>query len=224
MNIAVLTNTSDLPAAGSQQTTSFGLSDPIQHIIIQSHNVVVTAYAGADPRATIHAWKDAGCTHVLLGEGVAALSPLLEPDDWVVPHDYIDATHGLHYTTFTQKAGGYVQQSPAFDPALRTALLQGLCTQTSRPFQRGVYVSITSTRFETPAEAHFWERAGGHLAGRLLSPYLTLARELEMATAAVCRVTRHGGEAESTPLRWQQLEPVIEAVLEQWAAPPISGA
>jgi 5'-methylthioinosine phosphorylase len=218
MHIAVLTNASDLPVVGSQSATAFGLSDPIHTTLIASHSVAVTLARGADPRATVQAWTDAGCTQVLLCEGVAALSPLLEAGDWIVPHDYIDATHGLHYTTFTEKAGGYVQQSPAFDPALRTALLDALRTLTNRPFQRSVYVSITPTRLETPAEAHFWERAGGHVAGRLLSPYLTLAREMQMTVAVVCRVIRAGGEAESTALHWEQITPILEATLTHRAA------
>ena len=46
---------------------------------------------------------------------------------------------------------------------------------------------------ETPAEATFWARAGGHMVGRYLSPYLTLARELEMQVAVLAQVVREGG-------------------------------
>jgi purine nucleoside phosphorylase len=47
---------------------------------------------------------------------------------------------------------------------------------------------------ETPAETTFWARAGGHVVGRYLSPYLTLARELEMQVAVLAQVRREGGQ------------------------------
>ena len=53
---------------------------------------------------------------------------------------------------------------------------------------------VSSTRLETPAEATFWARAGGHVVGRYLSPYLTLARELEMQVAVLAHVIREGGQ------------------------------
>ena len=57
---------------------------------------------------------------------MGSLSPLLEAGDWVVADDYIDGTRGQHYTYFSDKAGGYVQQVPPFDPASRETLINVL--------------------------------------------------------------------------------------------------
>jgi purine nucleoside phosphorylase len=189
----------DSPIQGTTHETEFGVSAPIAPLNIDGKEglirALICAPTLADPRATVRALKDLGATHLWLCEGVASLSPLLENADWLVPDDYIDGTRGQHYTYFSEKAGGYVQQVPPFDPDSRKALIGSAQNITSRPFRRGVYVCVSSTRLETPAEAAFWSRAGAHVVGRYLSPYLTLARELEMKVAALVMVNRVGGEA-----------------------------
>src|SRR4030095_9084034 len=119
--IAILTDT---PVNGTTYSTSYGDSAPIQQLTIANKSVLICAQAYADPRAIGRALKDQGITHLWLCESVGALSPLLELGDWLVPDDYIDGTRGQHYTYFSEKAGGYVQQVPPFDPESREALLQ----------------------------------------------------------------------------------------------------
>ncbi|MBZ0289629.1 MAG: hypothetical protein K8I30_18545 [Anaerolineae bacterium] len=189
--IAILTDT---PQPGMQVHTPYGQSAPISHVDVGRRSLLVCAQDTADPRATVSALKDQGVTHLWLCESVGALSPLLEVGDWLVPDDYIDGTRGQHTTYFSDKAGGYVQQVPPFDPASHEALLAGARQVVQRPFRRGVYVCVSNTRLETPAEATFWTRAGGHVVGRFLSPCLTLARELDMAVAVLAVVTRIGGK------------------------------
>ena len=82
-----------------------------------------------------------------------------------------------------------------------------------RVFRRGVYVCVSNTRLETPSEATFWARAGGHVVGRFLSPCLTLARELEMKVAVLARVTRTGGES-GPSIPFEQYLSVIETALQ----------
>ena len=192
--LAILTDT---PQAGAIYTTVYGASAPIGRLEGAAEAVLLCSPTQADPRATIHALKDLGTTHLWLCEGVGALSPLLEAGDWVVADDYIDGTRGQHYTYFDDKAGGYVQQVPPFDPASRAALLEAGFSggAAGRVFKRGVYVCVSNTRLETPAEALYWGRAGGHVVGRYLSPYLTLAREREMQVAVLAQVVREGGQA-----------------------------
>jgi 5'-methylthioadenosine phosphorylase len=209
MQVAILTDT---PIDGDVYDTPYGQSAPIARLTLSSQEALVTAQGYADPRATVRALKDLGATHLWLCEAVGALSPLLEPGDWLVPDDYIDGTRGQHYTYFSEKAGGYVQQVPPFDPDSRDALLDGLADITPRPFGRGVYVCVSNTRLETPAEAQFWSQAGGHIVGHFLSPSLTLARELEMRVAVLALVTRDGGEP-GLPIALERYLQVIEKAL-----------
>ena len=209
--LAILT---DSPVTGDIYSTPYGDSAPIQILILHDNTVLLTAQAGADPRATVQALKDQGATHLWLCESVGSLSPLLEAGDLLVPDDYIDGTRGQHYTYFSEKAGGYRQQVPPFDPESRELLIRGAQNVSARPFKHGVYVCVSSTRLETPAEAAFWSRAGAHVAGRYLSPYLTLARELEMKVAALVMVNRVGGQAAGEALSLDTLlEKIIPAVL-----------
>ncbi|MBL8154348.1 MAG: hypothetical protein JNM70_09205 [Anaerolineae bacterium] len=203
---AFLTDSLPAGAVGEAFPTPYGLSDPI---VAHEAGLVVIPLT-ADPRATIQALRDRGATHLWLCESVGALSPLLEPGDWLVPDDYIDGTRGLHYTYFSEKAGGYLQQIPAFDPDSRAALIHALTAETARPFRRGVYACVSATRLETPAEALFWSRAGAHVVGRWLSPYLTLARERDLRVAALTRIVRAGGETGS-PRPFEDFMPVVQA-------------
>ena len=208
--LAILT---DLPVTGETYSTPYGDSAPIQQLILHDSVVLLTTQAQADPRATVRALKDQGATHLWLCESVGSLSPLLEAGDLLVPDDYIDGTRGQHYTYFSDKAGGYVQQVPPFDPDSREALLDALEDHMPRPFKRGVYVCVSNTRLETPAEAQFWARAGGHIVGRFLSPCLTLARELDIKVAVLAVVTRSGGAA-SDAVSWSHYESIIASALE----------
>jgi 5'-methylthioadenosine phosphorylase len=190
--LAILTDTA---RTGDIHDTAYGPSAPIERLLLGGQDALVCAQGWADPRATVRALHDLGATRLWLCESIGALSPLLETGDWLVPDDYIDGTRGQHYTYYDEEAGGYVQQVPPFDPKSRAALLVALADVTPRPFGHGVYVCVSNTRLETPAEARFWRRAGGHVVGRFLSPCLTLARELEMRVAVLTQVTRTGGEA-----------------------------
>src|SRR5574341_2624107 len=118
--IAILTDTAQ---EGQTHDTPYGRSAQIARCDINGCEVLVCAPETADPRATVRTLKDLGATHLWLCESVGALSPLLEGRDWIIPDDYIDGTRGQHYTYFSEKAGGYVQQVPPFDHASREALL-----------------------------------------------------------------------------------------------------
>ncbi|MBC7811641.1 MAG: hypothetical protein H7175_10865, partial [Burkholderiales bacterium] len=204
----------DTPQTGDSFDTAYGPSAPIRTGSLAGTAVLDKAAAPADTRATDRSLKHYGATHLWLCESVGALSPLLETGDWLVPDDFIDGTRGQHYTYFSEKAGGYVQQVPPFDPASREALLEGALKAASRPFKRGVYMCVSNTRLETPAEAAFWNRAGGHVIGRFLSPFLPLAREVEMQVAALVSVVRPGGAVgESVP--FEHYEPVLTVALER---------
>jgi purine nucleoside phosphorylase len=207
--IAILTDTA---VNGTTYSTAYGDSAPIQQLTIGDKSLLMCAQAYADPRATVRVLKDQGATHLWLCESVGALSPLLESGDWLVPDDYIDGTRGQHYTYFSEKAGGYVQQVPPFDPDSRDALLNALDEISPRPFRRGVYVCVSNTRLETPAESAFWGRAGGHVVGRFLSPCLTLARELDMKVAVLAVVNRGGGEP-GNAVSWEDYESIIASAL-----------
>lgn len=207
MTLAVLC---EYAPPGEAHSTAYGMSSPLAALDLAGRPVWACPPGLADPRATIQALHERGVTHLWLAESVGALSPLLEAGDWLVPDDYIDGTRGQYYTFFDEKAGGYVQQVPAFDPASRSALLAAAASAAPRPFRRGVYVCVSRDRLETPAEAQFWGRAGAHVAGRYLSPWLTLARERQMAVAVLASVERAGGEPATAAENWARFAPLLE--------------
>ncbi|MFN8376184.1 MAG: hypothetical protein U0694_25330 [Anaerolineae bacterium] len=180
--IAVLVDT---PIHGTPHDTAYGLSAPIATQTIGGQDVLLCAPTFADPRAAVRALKDLGATHLWLCEAVASLSPLLDNGDWLVPDDYIDGTRGQHYTYFSEKAGGYVQQVPPFDSDSRDALIRAAQGVAARTFKRAVYVCVTVHGWKRPPRPHSGHGQARTSPGATSAPYPTLARELEMKVAAL---------------------------------------
>jgi 5'-methylthioadenosine phosphorylase len=80
-------------------------------------------------------------------------------------------------------------------------------------FERGTYVGLPSPRMETPAEAGWWRRLGGDVAGWGMLPAVTLARELELCVAPVCYLTREAGCADETWLAPSDADTLLAALL-----------
>ena len=166
-----------------------------------------------DPRAAPWAARALGATRLVVAGAGAALNRLLRPCDWVLPDDYVDQTRGLPTTYFAERGLGYVQQTPPFCPEMREALAGIPESRTSRVFERGTYVSLPSPRTETPAEAGWWRRLGGDVAGWGVLPAVTLAHELELCVAPVCYLTREAAGEDETWLAPSDADTLLAALL-----------
>jgi purine nucleoside phosphorylase len=192
--IAVLIPTSSGRAA--PQPTPFG------DVHVQAQPVAGRAIAliepAADPRSGPWAARALGATRLVIVAPAAGLNRLLRPGDWLVPDDFVDQSRGLPTTYFHDRGLGYVQQLPPFCPELRAALAKAPASGAGRVFERGTYLAAPAPRAETPAEARWWQRLGGDVAGWGVFPAAALARELELCVAVACYVTRPGGAADET--------------------------
>ena len=156
-----------------------------------------------DPRARVYAAKESGATRVIGLFNGLPLNRLLQPGDCLAPDDVIDQTRGGPTTFFVNRGLGYVQMTPPFCPATRSALVGAVSNRDVRAFDLGTAVACPP-RSITPAEAKAWRALGGDVAVWGLAPEWSLARELELCYAALVVV----GQAPTL----EQLEPAIAAL------------
>ena len=142
-------------------------------------------------RANIYALKSLGCTHVIASGAVGSLREEFAPRSLVLPEQVIDKTM-RRAGTFFEKAAIHVEFAEPFCPKLRQTLLEAgkaLGADAPAVHDRGCYVAMEGPAFSTRAESLMHRLWGGDLIGMTLMPEAKLAREAEMAYAAVCLVT-----------------------------------
>ncbi len=148
-------------------------------------------------RANLWAAQQLGFRAILSWNGVGAINPVLAVGDLVAPADLLDWTRARRAQSFDrwrQPTAG-----PAFDPALRQAILHALSV--ARPAGTDApatyhaapvtYVCTEGPRLETQAEIALFARAGADVVGMTLAPEVWLARELGLRYASLCFVTNY---------------------------------
>ena len=156
-------------------------------VVVEQAGVLLRA-PGTDPRALIYAAKAAGVRHLLAGDVVQPVSPLLEPGDLVIPADTVDQTRLRPFTFFAGKGYGFIKLDPPFCPVLAERLAEAARALTPRAFRRATYVGIDGPREATEAEQRMYRQWGADVAGPGLLPEAYLARELELHYAAAVAV------------------------------------
>jgi 5'-methylthioadenosine phosphorylase len=146
-------------------------------------------------RANLFALKALGCTHILASGAVGSLRQHYRPRDLVILDQLIDKTT-QRPATFYDQAAVHVPFAEPFCPLLRQLLLDAAKADddagpktdfTIHP--HGCYVAMEGPAFSTRAEGLMHRLWGGDLVGMTLMPEAKLAREAEMAYAAVALVT-----------------------------------
>lgn len=172
-----------LPPALAPQGDRLCHETPYGQVVEQAGALLRTEEV--DPRALIYAAKAAGATQVLAADIVAAVSPLLEEGDLVVPADTVDQTRLRPFTFFVGKGYGFIKLDPPFCPELMNRLYSAAREATPRTFARATYVGTDGPREATPAELRMYRTWGADLLGTGLLPEAYLARELELCYAAL---------------------------------------
>lgn len=167
-------------------------------------------------RANIYALKSLGVTHLFATNAVGSLREGLSPQTLVVPDQLFDRTSHREPTFFGD--GLVVHQSFAepFCSSLRehlndvTTEARGADTLDPDVVDRGTYVCIEGPQFSTKAESEFYRSQGWDVIGMTAIPEAKLAREAELAYAAVTGVTDYDV--------WREESVTLEEVLDNAAA------
>jgi 5'-methylthioadenosine phosphorylase len=141
-------------------------------------------------RANIFALKRAGATAVLGVSAVGSLAQHVAPGDLALPEQYFDWTRGRRQPTFF--GGGVAAHVSTANPVSQV-LVQAVIASAQAlglAVHRGLtYACVEGPRLGTRAESHFLRQAGCHLVGMTNVPEVFLAREAQLAYAALCIAT-----------------------------------
>jgi 5'-methylthioadenosine phosphorylase len=163
-------------------------------------------------RANLWALKEQGAREVVSVATVGGIRADLGPGAIVVPDQIIDRTWGRIHTFFENQAPvKHVDFTEPYTPALRARLLAAArkCGETAA--DGGVYAATQGPRLETAAEIDSLERDGADIVGMTGMPEAGLAREIELAYAAIAVVVNHaaGRGASARGIQMQEIEKVL---------------
>ncbi|SHI56119.1 MTAP family purine nucleoside phosphorylase [Propionispora hippei] len=134
-------------------------------------------------------FREAGVKRIISEGGVGSVNHLLDPRDFVIPHDYID----MSLRKDVGLEGRYLLiMRDSLCPEIRSQLLEHTRQHyEGRIFQRGVYAVTDGRHFESPAEIAMLQ---GHadIVGQSLCPEVYLAREIGACYAGLYFVVNYG--------------------------------
>jgi 5'-methylthioadenosine phosphorylase len=168
-------------------------------------------------RANIWALKELKVDGVVAIATVGGIRADLGPGSLVLPDQIIDYTHSRKSTFFegSEMPVIHADFTEPYTPALRAQLLAAAAACGEPLVDGGVYACTQGPRLETAAEIERIARAGGDMVGMTGMPEAALAREAELAYAAIGVVVNHAaGRGDSKhAIKLDQLEAVMKATI-----------
>jgi 5'-methylthioadenosine phosphorylase len=141
-------------------------------------------------RANIWALRSLGVRWLISVTAVGSLREELAPRDIVVPDQLIDRTGtGAKHTFFGNGIAGHVGFADPYCGELREKILSAGRSLGAKIHDGGAYLCMNGPAFSTRAEATFHRMIGAHIIGMTNGPEARLAREAEIAAAALALVT-----------------------------------
>jgi len=142
-------------------------------------------------RANIHAMKQLGMECVLGTSAVGSMEEQIKPGDLVLVDQFIDRTRGRteESTFFGNGCVAHVDfADPIWEP-LRKLALEAAKNVGATVHDGGTYVCMEGPAFSTRAESHAYRNMGVQVIGMTNLQEAKLAREAEIAYAAVALAT-----------------------------------
>lgn len=165
-------------------------------------------------RANLWALRQVGATEIVSVASVGGIRSDLTPGTLVVPHQIIDYTWG-RVATYSDTPDGPVRHTDFTHPyneALRQRILQAAAKAQKLMFDGAVYAATQGPRLETAAEIDRLERDGADVVGMTGMPEAALAREIDLAYAAINVVSNYAaGRGDSTQrIAFSSIENVLQ--------------
>ncbi len=140
-------------------------------------------------RANIYALKLLGVSKLLSAGAVGSLREELPPRTLVIPNQFLDRTRHRQDTFFGDGLVVHVSMADPFSEDLRAALLEGAADTGHAPQFGGTYLCMEGPQFSTRAESMFYRDLDCDIIGMTNITEARLAREAEIAFAALSLVT-----------------------------------
>ena len=140
-------------------------------------------------RANIWGMKRLGVKYIIAVNACGSLREAYAPRHIVIPDQLVDRTRSRDLTYY--KGGVVVHMSVAdpFESELSTLLYEGVKEAGGTVHRGGALVIIEGPRFSTKAESNIFRSWGCDVIGMTTIPEAFLAREAEIAYAAMAHVT-----------------------------------
>lgn len=141
-------------------------------------------------RANIHGFRQLGVRYLISVSAVGSLREEYAPGHVVVPDQIFDRTKGVRPASFFGEGlVVHVGFDRPFDARLSELLLEAARQSGVTAHRGGTYVCMEGPQFSTLAESEEHRRRGHALVGMTALPEAKLAREAEIAYAALALVT-----------------------------------
>ena len=142
-------------------------------------------------RANIYALKQLGVRYLLSFSAVGSLREDIAPLDMVIPDQYIDLTRKRNSSFFGDGVVAHVSMANPVCSSLSSLLAQAV--ESSAPDVRlhrgGTYICVEGPQFSSRAESNWYRSMGANVIGMTNMPEAKLAREAQIAYAALAMVT-----------------------------------
>lgn len=140
-------------------------------------------------RANIYALHQLGVKRIIATNAVGAINPDFGPEDFVVPHDFVDFTK-IRRTTFCEGPPvTHVDVSQPYCPEIRKLLIETSEKLEVNVRGKAVLACTEGPRYETPAEIRMFGQLGCDVVGMTGIPEAVLAKELEICYASICYIS-----------------------------------
>lgn len=169
-------------------------------------------------RANLWALRELAAREVVSVSSVGGIRAAFAPGEIVVPDQLLDYTWGRKATYFEVGAPvTHVDFTEPYSRPLRARILAAAATSGERVFDGGVYAAVQGPRLETAAEINRLERDGADLVGMTGMPEAVLAREIDLAYAAIAVVVNHAaGRAGSRKgIAMEKVEDVLRRTMDR---------
>ena len=142
-------------------------------------------------RANMWALKELGVRRVFSVATSGGIRPSFRANDFVVPDQIIDYTHGRADTYFDGTDGKpvhHIDFTQPYDENVRAAISKAVKDAGETAHDGGCYGCFNGPRLETAAEIRMLANDGCDLVGQTGMPEAALAAELELPYAALCPI------------------------------------
>ena len=138
-------------------------------------------------KANIEAFHAAHVDCIISVGTVGSMNKEIVPGDFVIPHDFFDATKSRPVSFFDDKRV-HVDMTEPFCTNLRDQIIT-VCENNNdiNIHKNGVYVTTEGPRLESASEIRFYSDIG-EIVGMTLVPEVVLAREKGMCFVSLCLV------------------------------------
>ena len=167
-------------------------------------------------RANLWALKEEGAREIVSVASVGGIRRDLGPGTIVVPHQIVDYTWGRASTFFEGEAAvKHIDFTEPYSAGLRARLLAAAKRSGEAAGDGAVYAATQGPRLETAAEIDRLERDGADIVGMTGMPEAALAREIDLAYAAIAVVVNHaaGRGASAHGIQVQDIGGVLEKTM-----------